>query len=88
MSLKWLPVIFYLVLWGSARVRGTIRRWHQPLLRGPEWFFNVRVQSEFYAGPGRKILNHYRVRLFVSYLLEVPITIAILMSGHIQSFYI
>src|SRR5215469_3285078 len=82
MSPNWLPVFYYLLLWGGARARGTYRRWHQPLLRGPEWFFNVRVQPDFYAGPGRKILQRYRMRIFVSYLIEVPLTIAIFVSGH------
>lgn len=72
---KWIPVIYYLVLWGGARVRGTVRRWRQPLLRGPEWLFNVRVQPDFYEGPGRKILLHFRMKIFVSYLIEVPLTI-------------
>src|SRR5262249_56294970 len=82
MSPNWLPVFYYLLLWGGARARGTYRRWQQPLLRGPEWFFNVRVQPDFYAGPGKKLLQSYRMRIFVSYLIEVPVTIAIFVSGH------
>lgn len=72
---KWIPVIYYLVLWGGARIRGTVRRWRQPLLRGPEWLFNVHMQPDFYAGPGRKILGRYRMKIFVSYLIEVPLTV-------------
>jgi len=82
MQPNWLLIVYYLLLWGSARVRGTYRRWRQPLLRGPEWFFNVHVQPDFYTGPGRKILNRYWIRIFVSYLIEVPLTIAIFVSGH------
>lgn len=79
---KWIPVIYYLVLWGGARVRGTVRRWRQPLLRGPEWLFNVHVQPDFYVGPGRKILLRYRMKIFVSYLIEVPLTIVFFLRGN------
>src|SRR5215471_11393197 len=82
MSPKLLPIIYYLLLWGSARVRGSIRRWRQPLLRGQDWFFKVHVQPGFYDGPGRKILHRYWSRIFASYLIEVPLTIAIFVSGH------
>ena len=30
-----------------SRIKGIFRRWRQPLLRGPEWFFNVHVQEGF-----------------------------------------
>jgi hypothetical protein len=84
---QFLPIykIFVLAqyaLWVGARVRGCVRRWQQPLLRGPEWFFNVRVQPCLYSGPGAKILRDYRMRIFVSVAIEVPLAAAIFISGH------
>jgi len=84
MSLNWLAVIYYLLVWGAARIRGTYRRWRQPLLRGQEWFFNVHVQPDFYAGAGRKILQEYRMRIFISWAIEAPVTTALFVSGHVQ----
>src|SRR5581483_3977573 len=58
-------VVAYLVVSGGARIRGIFRRWQQPVLRGPEWFFNVHVRPDFYAGQGHKILRGYRMRMLM-----------------------
>lgn len=78
-------VIAYLVVSGGSRIRGTFRRWQQPVLRGPEWFFNVRVQPDFYTGEGQKILLGYRMRMLMPVAIEVVIATAIFISGHVQN---
>jgi len=78
-------LLFYLFWWG-ARIRGCFRRWPQPLLRGPEWFFNVRVQPGFYEGPGKKILQRYRMRMFIPFVLDIPIVMSIFIPGYLQYF--
>lgn len=83
MSSNQFVVIFY-ILWLAARARGCFRRWRQPLLRGPEWFFNVHVQPEFYSGAGKKILHSYWARMLMTIAIEIPIAVAIFVSGHIQ----
>jgi len=86
MSPQWPSVIVYPLLWGAARIRGTIRRWNQPLLRGPDWFFDVHVKPGFYTGPGREILRRYRMRIFISYAIEIPLGILVFVSGHLGYF--
>ena len=78
-------LILYLFWWGT-RIRGCFRRWPQPLLRGPEWFFNVHVQPGFYTGPGKKILQRYRMRMFIPFLLDIPVVMSILIPGYVQYF--
>lgn len=63
----------YLIFFLAVQVRGCVRRWRQPLLRGPEWFFGVHVLPGFYTGAGRKVLQRYRMRMFI------PLTMDILM---------
>jgi hypothetical protein len=58
-------------LWAASRARGCFRRWQQPLLRGPEWFFNVQVQPGFYQGEGAKLLRAYRLRLLSTLAIDV-----------------
>lgn len=82
MSLNEMLIAFF-VLNCTARVRGCFRRWQQPLLRGPEWFFNVRVQAGFYAGAGRTILQNYRLRMFFPIAIEMSFAVAIFISGHL-----
>lgn len=82
MTLNWLSIIYILVLWGAGCVRGSFRRWRQPLLRGKEWFFNVHVQPDFYEGAGQKILLAYRLKIFVSYLIEVPLAVIFFIQGN------
>lgn len=86
MSPQWLFVIYYVLLWGGARVRGTFRRWKQPLLRGEDWFFDVHVKPGFYTGPGRQILRRFRARIFVSFAIEIPLSIVVFVSGHLGYF--
>jgi hypothetical protein len=57
------------------------------LVRGQEWFFNVRVQEGFYTGPGKKILEAYRMRMFAPIAVEIVLTVAIFLSGHFIYFY-
>lgn len=80
-------LITMFIVSGAARIRGCFRRWRQPLVRGPEWFFNVPVQPDFYAGPGRKILHRYWVRMFIPMAVEVLLAIAIFISGHLIYLY-
>jgi hypothetical protein len=65
-------VIFYVLFW-VVRIKGCVRRGRQPLLRGPEWFFNVPVQPDFYAGAGRKILHRYWMRMFIPFAVDIPV---------------
>src|SRR5262249_28679483 len=73
-------LIVYVLFW-IIRINGCVRRWRQPLLRGPEGFFNVRVRHEFYSGPGRKILHRYWMRIFIPFAVDIPLAIAIFLSG-------
>ena len=79
-------LIIYLLWWGT-RIRGCFRRWQQPLLRGPEWFFNVRVQPDFYTGTGRKILHRYWMRMFIPFVLDIPVALAAFLQGHLQAMF-
>ena len=76
-------VVLYVVMW-VIHISPFIRRWRLPLLRGPEWFFGVRVQPDFYAGQGRKILQRYRLRMFTPFVAEIPLVAAVLIFGHLQ----
>jgi hypothetical protein len=75
-------VVLYIFFW-LVRINGCVRRGRQPLLRGSEWFFNVRVQPEFYTGAGRKILHRYWMRMFIPFAVDIPVAIAIFLSGHL-----
>ena len=76
-------VIFYIMFW-AVRINGCVRRGRQPLLRGPDWFFNVPVQPDFYTGAGRKILHRYWMRMLIPFAIDIPIAIAIFLSGHLK----
>lgn len=76
-------VIMYVFFW-VVRIRGCVRRWPQPLLRGPEWFFNVQVQPGFYEDEGRKLLRRYRTRMFIPFAVDIPLAIAIFLSGRLE----
>jgi hypothetical protein len=73
---------FYVLFW-LIRINGCVRRGRQPLLRGSEWFFNVHVQPDFYAGPGRKILHRYWLRMLVPFAVDIPLALAIFLSGRL-----
>src|SRR5271154_4770735 len=79
-------LLIYYLLFLAARIRGCFRRWQQPLLRGPEYFFDVPVPPGFAAGAGRKILQHYRMRMFIPFVLDIPIAITIFIPGYVQYF--
>jgi hypothetical protein len=74
--------IFYICFW-VVRINGCFRRGRQPLLRGPEWFFNVHVQPDFYTSTGRKILHRYWMRMFIPFTVDIPVAIAIFLSGRL-----
>jgi len=57
-------------------------RWNAPLLRGPEWFFDVAVPADFLQNAGRAVLRNYRWRLFIPWMIEVPIMAALFFTGH------
>src|SRR5947207_927899 len=75
-------VIVYVLFW-VVRINGCIRRGRQPLLRGPKWFFNVSVPSGFYAGEGKKLLHRYWMRMFTPFAVDIPLAVAIFLSGHL-----
>jgi hypothetical protein len=84
MSPKQFELVYYAflcALWVASRTRGCFRRWRQPLLRGPEWFFNVQVQPGFYDGEGAKLLRAYRLRMLSTLGLDVVAFVVLL--GHI-----
>ena len=75
-------VIFYIFFW-VVRINGCFRRVRQPLLRGSEWFFNVHVQPDFYMSAGKKILHRYWMRMLMPFAIDIPVAIAIFLSGHL-----
>lgn len=79
-------IVIYYGLFTLVRIRGMVRRWRQPLVRGPEYFLNVRVQPDFYSGEGRKILHRYWMRLFIPWAFEIPCILAIVRSGRYEYF--
>jgi hypothetical protein len=83
MDINRFMVIFY-IFFSIVRIRGCFRRWKQPLLRGPEWFFSVPVQPGFYTGAGRKILHRYWMRMFIPFAVDIPCAIAIFLSGRLS----
>ena len=76
----WYIVAFYAMFW-PIRINGCVRRGRQPLLRGHDWFFNVRVQEGFYEGPGRAILRRYWLRMLIPFALDIPWAISALMPS-------
>src|SRR5215470_3989378 len=82
MNIEQFSVIYYILFW-AIRINGCVRRGRQPLLRGPEWFFNVHVQPDFYTGEGRRILRRYWMRMLIPFAVDIPVAIAIFLSGHL-----
>jgi len=76
-------VIFYALFW-VVRINGCIRRGRQPLLRGPEWFFNTPVQPDFYSGAGKKILHRYWMRMLIPFAADIPLAALIFYSGRLH----
>ena len=75
-------VIFYALFW-LVRINGCVRRGRQPLLRGPEWFFNVHVRPDFCTGAGRAILRRYWMRMLIPFAADIPFAILIFQSGQL-----
>lgn len=75
-------VIFYALFW-IARIYGGFRRGRQPLLRGPEWFFNVPVPAGFYNSAGRTLLHRYWMRIVMPLALDIPIAAAMFYTNHV-----
>ena len=76
-------VVVYILFW-MVRINGCVRRGRQPLLRGPDWFFNVHVQPGFYEGAGKKTLHGYWMRMFIPFAVDIPVAIAIFLSGRLE----
>jgi len=79
---EWYIVAFYALFW-PVRINGCLRRGRQPLLRGRDWFFNVRVQDGFYEGPGRTILRRYWLRMLIPFAVDIPWAIWAFETGRI-----
>jgi len=60
-------------------------RWIAPLMRGPEWFFDVAVPQDFLKGPGAAILRNYRWRLFIPWGIEGLTLVALWLTGHLSA---
>jgi hypothetical protein len=56
-------------------------RWIAPLMRGPEWFFDVAVAPDFLKGPGAALLRYYRWRLFIPWAIEGAILGTLWLTG-------
>jgi hypothetical protein len=81
MTIAEFSVVLYVLFW-IVRINGFLRRSREPLMRGAEWFFNVPVTADFYAGPGRAILRRYRLRLLMPFAIDVPAAAAIFAWGN------
>ena len=82
MTIAGFSVALYAIFW-IVRINGFIRRSREPLMRGAEWFFDVPVPANFYAGPGRAILRRYRLRLLVPFAIDVPFAAVIFAWGNV-----
>jgi len=82
MDLGRATVILYALFW-LVRINGCVRRGRQPRLRGPEWFFNVHVEPEFYDGPGRTLLRRYWMRMLIPFAGDIPIATWMILSGRL-----
>lgn len=71
-----------------GRVPRIAERWKAPLLNGPGWFFGVEVPIGFEHQAGRAILVRYRARLFLPWAVELPIALALFLTGHIASVFV
>jgi hypothetical protein len=63
------------------RIPRVKERWIAPLMRGPEWFFDVAVAPDFLKGPGAALLRYYRWRLFIPWAIEGAILGALCLTG-------
>jgi hypothetical protein len=65
-----------------GRIPRIVERWRSPFLSGPGWFFSVQVPPDFLSAGGRAILSRYRHRLFLPWAIEIPVSVALLVTGH------
>jgi len=65
----WINVAIYIGVI-IARFPRIKERWVAPLLRGPDWFFDVAVPPDFLKGPGAALLRNYRWRLLIPWEIE------------------
>jgi hypothetical protein len=65
-----------------GRIPRILERWKSPFLNGPGWFFGVQVPPDFSERAGRSILAWYRLRLSIPWAVELPLSAALLVTGH------
>jgi hypothetical protein len=75
------PLVCLYLLTVALRIPRIKERWVAPLLRGPEWFFEVAVPPDFLEGPGAAILRSYRWRLFIPWGIEGLTLAALCLTG-------
>lgn len=76
-------IVIYIFFW-AVRINGCIRRGLQPLRRGRDWFFGIPVPPDFYTGAGRTILRAYWMRMLIPFAIDIPVAVAIFLSGRLQ----
>ena len=62
-----------------TRIPRILERWKAPVLRGPDWIFNVEVPA-MSSGDLLTILRRYRLQLFLPWAVELPIFVALLLT--------
>lgn len=77
-------VLLYIVVI-ATRIPRIKERWIAPLMRGPEWFFDVAVAPDFLTGPGARLLRNYRWRLFIPWGIEGLMLAALWLTGRSSS---
>jgi ABC-type Na+ efflux pump permease subunit len=66
----------------TSRIPRIVERWSAPFLSGSGWFFGIAVAPDFQHGAGRRILARYRLRLFLPWAAEIPVSLVLLATGH------
>jgi len=75
-----MSVLLYILV-VLARIPRIKERWVAPVMRGPEWFFDVAVPPDFLPSPGTALLRNYRWRLFIPWALEGSMLAALWFAG-------
>jgi hypothetical protein len=65
-----------------SRIPRIVERWTSPFVNGPGWFFAVEVRPEFLQNGGRTILTRYRQRLFLPWVVELPVCAVLYLTGY------
>ncbi len=73
-------ILLYIVV-VLARIPRINERWIAPLMRGPEWFFDIAIAPDFLAGPGAALLRNYRWRLLLPWAIEGVMLAALWLAG-------